>query len=252
MKIGKDILAIGFIGLFAIFMTGRSESNAHAAPMRHSANHAHAIAQEDGSQRQAATRKPIKKVLFIGDSMTGWLSERLNAYGELNGFDVSTIVWDGSTISKWGDTAKLKAIIDKEQPDAIFMSLGMNELFERNPQANLSTDVDNILKAFGDTPYLWVGPPSWPGKSGGETLNKWLENKLGSDHYFNSSSLNLSRQSKMNPHPTRDGMVKWMDTIIEWLPTSESNIKFESLSKPGSSAMSRGKTFIYKKMKETL
>lgn len=28
----------------------------------------------------------IKKVLFIGDSMTGWMAERLNAYGRANGF----------------------------------------------------------------------------------------------------------------------------------------------------------------------
>ena len=35
----------------------------------------------------------IKNVLFIGDSMTGWMADRLNAYGEKNGFKVSSVVW---------------------------------------------------------------------------------------------------------------------------------------------------------------
>lgn len=76
----------------------------------------------------------IKKVLFIGDSMTGWLAERLNAYGAENGFEVSAVIWDGSTIRKWGN-APLEAIIEREKPDAVFMSLGLNELLERNRSA---------------------------------------------------------------------------------------------------------------------
>ena len=43
-------------------------------------------------EKHDAGKDGVRNVLFIGDSMTGWLSERLNAYGRLNGFDVSTIV----------------------------------------------------------------------------------------------------------------------------------------------------------------
>lgn len=196
--------------------------------------------------------KKIEKVLYIGDSMTGWLAERLNAYGQANDFEVATVVWDGSTIAKWGSTAKLKKIIEEQKPDAIFVSLGLNELFEHNPEARLGKSVDNILDSFGDIPYLWVGPPSWPGKGIGETMNKWLASRLPEGHYFNSSALNLARQSKTNPHPSREGIVKWTDRIVEWIPQHAHQLHFNSLEKPAEGKMTRGKFYLYKRMKEAL
>lgn len=197
-----------------------------------------------------AQSKPIEKVLFIGDSMTGWMAERLNAYGEANGFEVATIVWDGSTIGKWGSAANLSSIIEKQNPDAVFISLGLNELFERNP-SRLNGAVDNILKAVGNRDLLWVGPPSWPGHSEGEVLNNWLEKKVGSDRFFRSFGLKLSRQGAKNPHPTRAGIIDWIDTVVEWIPDNTS-LNFKSLNAPAPDRMSRGKVFIYKRMKETL
>lgn len=198
-----------------------------------------------------AERKLVKRVLFIGDSMTGWMSERLNAYGELNGFEVSTVVWDGSTITKWANPTRLKQIIAKEKPDAIFISLGMNELLERNP-SRYDESVNKILSSFGSIPYVWIGPPSWPGKGKGEKLNAWLEQKLGAEHYFVSSDLTLARQSASNPHPSRAGITAWMDRVAQWLPESGSGVEFESLNVPAKSKMSRGKSFTYRKMKENL
>lgn len=236
MSLRNKFVFWGAIALVLIFMAG------------------HTAANDTNTHNREVNpdRHPVKKVLFIGDSMTGWLAERLNAYGTHNGFEVATVVWDGSTIAKWGATPKLKQLVDKEKPDAIFVSLGMNELFERNPESRLGKSVDNMLAAFGDTPYLWVGPPTWPGKKGGETLNNWLANKLGEGNFYNSTPLSLARQGKSNPHPTRDGIVKWMDKVVEWLPESNSKIHFESLNRPAGNQMSRGKTYIYKKMKETL
>lgn len=198
-----------------------------------------------------ASHHAIKKVLFFGDSMTGWMAERLNAYGVKNGFEVATVVWDGSTIAKWGASAKLKSLIEKENPDAVFVCLGINELFEKNPQSRLEKSLSSIRSAVGSRELLWIGPPSWPGHQGGDILNNYLESELGPEHYFRSSDLQLERQSKSNPHPTRAGIVKWMDKVVEWIPEN-TNLNFESLSVPGASQMSRGKTFIYKRMKETL
>ncbi len=195
--------------------------------------------------------KPIKKVLFIGDSMTGWMAERLNAYGQKNGFEVATIVWDGSTIRKWGGTSNLKSKISAQKPDAIFVSLGLNELFEANPESRLGGSLKNVLDSFGDTPYLWIGPPSWPGHKEGATFNRWIADKLGQGHYFRSDELQLDRQSKSNPHPSRSGIIKWMDEVVRWIPAN-TDLNFESLDTPGGSEMSRGKVFIYKRMKESL
>lgn len=202
------------------------------------------------AQETHDSRPVVEKALFIGDSMTGWLSERLNAYGKENGFEVSTVVWDGSTIKKWGTSAKLPSIIEKEAPDAIFVSLGMNELFESNP-SRFNTYLEAIKGAAGNVPIIWIGPPSWPGHNKGEALNKWLETQLGPGHYFRSFDLSLPRQSRSNPHPTREGMIKWMDAAVEWMQ-EHGAVRFTSAHKPKSEQMSRGKTFIYKRMKESL
>lgn len=193
----------------------------------------------------------IKKVLFIGDSMTGWLAERLNAYGEINGFEVATIVWDGSTITKWAKSKELSNYIQDINPDAIMVSLGMNELFEPNPENKLKEPVDSLISLFGDIPFLWIGPPSWPGQPEGEKLNQWLAGELGEGNFFRSFDLVLSRQGKRNPHPSRKGIGEWIDAVTEWIP-GNSNLHFQSLDPPAPEAMSRGKTFIYKRMKEPL
>lgn len=195
-------------------------------------------------------RKAVKKVLFIGDSMTGWLSERLAAYGVENGFDVATVVWDGSTIAKWAKSGKLASIVSSRKPDAVFISLGLNELLERNPERNLSKYLSVIKKAIGDIPYVWVGPPSWLGKGKGDILNDWLKANLDENSFYYSCDLELPRQSRTNPHPTKEGVIKWMDTIIEWLP--QSSVYFVSLDKPQGKQMVRGKSFVYKRMKESL
>lgn len=194
---------------------------------------------------------PIKKVLFLGDSMTGWMAERFNAYADKNDFEVATIVWDGSTISKWANSQNLKKIIKEQKPDAIILSLGMNELFERNPQRQLTESVEKLREAFGDIPFLWIGPPSWPGHSEGETLNTWLEGQLGPKNFFRSFDLSIPRQSKSNPHPNRKGIEEWIDQVAEWIPQN-SNLHFKSMDAPGEGQFSRSKTFIYKRMKENL
>lgn len=195
---------------------------------------------------------PIKKVLFIGDSMTGWMAERLNAYGAKNGFEVATYTWDGSTIKKWATSSKFKEIVKSVDPDAVFVCLGMNDMFQTNPQAAFGAYVQDIKSAVGDAELLWIGPPSWPGKNLGEPFNKWMAQTLG-NQFYRSFDLTLPRQSKSNPHPTRDGIVQWMDEIVEWIP-GHTSLKFPGLEKPAPSdrQMLRGKTFVYKRMKESL
>lgn len=204
------------------------------------------------AQESAAADRPVaRKILFLGDSMTGWLSERLNAYGKENGFEVATVVWDGSTIKKWGSSPRLTSMITRQDPDAIFISLGMNELFEANPESQLRSRLEAIVGAAGDIPVIWIGPPSWPGHNKGETLNKWLADNLGEGHFYRSFDLTLPRQSKTNPHPTREGMIKWMDSAVEWIQ-KDGAVRLPGIKKPAGEQMSRGKTFIYKRMKESL
>ena len=156
--------------------------------------HADTFPANAEEEKHDAGKDGVRNVLFIGDSMTGWLSERLNAYGRLNGFDVSTIVWDGSTINKSGpNSTKLQKNILLQEPDAIFVSLGMNELFEQHPETRLNTAVDKILDAAGDIPVIWVGPPSWPGHNKGKCSTTGLPTSW-EKHFFRSFDLGLPRQ----------------------------------------------------------
>ena len=211
-----------------------------------------AIAEETHETRlmQTSRSNPVKKAVIIGDSMAGWLGERLNAYGQQNGFEVGTIVWDGATIQKYADAPGLKRQIEAQNPQVVFVCLGMNNLAEPNP-SKLKSSIDKIRDAIGpDRELVWIGPPSWPGKPGWTALNNWLESEIGKNRYFNSYPLKLERQSQANPHPTKNGMMVWGDAITEWL--DETDIPFPSLEKPKSSQMARGKFFLYKRMKETL
>lgn len=197
------------------------------------------------------SRHPARKVLFIGDSMTGWLSERLNAYGQENGFEVATVVWDGSTISKWGNSPRLDTMMREQDPDAVFISLGLNELFETRPEKKLKEPVEKIVATVGDRPMLWIGPPSWPGHTQGEVLDSWLAGELGEKSFFSSLGMELPRQSPGNPHPSKEGIIVWMDSVVKWMP-GNSEVALPGIRKPEGVQMSRGKSFVYKRMKESI
>ena len=200
---------------------------------------------------ESETGKPeVRKILFIGDSMTGWLADRLSAYGEANGFEVATVLWDGSTIAKWSNSSKLSSIIQESEAEAVFLSLGMNELFEANPQ-RLEPEVDKILSAIGGRSLLWIGPPSWPGHDKGETLNSWLQEKMQDGDFFRSFDLDLPRQSRTNPHPTCNGSAQWMDAIVELIP-EHANFSLPLEITPAEGKIVRGKEFRYVRMKQAL
>lgn len=207
--------------------------------------------QQETAALPADDSSAVRKLLFIGDSMTGWLAERLGAYGALNGFEVATVVWDGSTLTKWSQGGRLQRLLKEQSPDAVFLCLGMNDMFSPAPERQFGTRLSTIREALGATPYVWIGPPSWPGKQQGAAFNDWMEAELGQERYFRSDALDLPRQSRSNPHPTREGMIAWMDSVVEWLP-QHTEIELPVAAKPDAKSMKRGKTFIYKRMKETL
>lgn len=240
------ILTICLIAITLGITTGLSANS-----LRHPVPPATTSAAPNDTVDTVATRQYISKLLILGDSMTGWMAERLNQYGRENDFEVATIVWDGSTISKWASSPKLPKLIEEIDPDAVIVSLGMNELFERRPETKLKQPVDKLLKSFGNRPFVWVGPPSWPGHDEGKTFDAWLEEEVGEGNYFRSFDIDIPRQSKSNPHPSRAGIEKWVDMIAEWIPQN-SGIALPQMQKPEPGKLSRGKTFIYKRMRETL
>ena len=89
-----------------------------------------------------------RSLLVMGDSMSGWMGERLNAYGQTNGFEVATIVWDGSTIRKWGDAkARIREYMEDFNP---FEGVqGVNEL--------LADILKNVQSSAEDTSKIADG-----------------------------------------------------------------------------------------------
>ena len=204
-----------------------------------------AVAAHDSDERPLASH-----LLVIGDSMTGWLAEDLAAYGAANGFKVSTVVWDGSTIPKWGaNAAKISSYIKQIDPDAVVICLGLNNVGERKP-SSLTSPVEKILKACGNLPVLWVGPPSWPGKNFGNGVDRWLNTELGEGRYFSTCNLTLTRQSKTNPHPSRAGMATLVKALMQWLPDN-CVFRLPDYRDPGSKTK-RPSPYIYRKMKQPL
>lgn len=201
---------------------------------------------------QAADERPVAhKILIFGDSTTGRLGERLNAWGELNGFEVATVCWDGATYKKWAESARLPQIIEEVAPDAIFISLGANSLGTKDPEKKIKDDYEALLQLAGNTPVIWIGPPAWHNKTDGLILCEWMESTAGEHNFFNSFDLELQRTSAKNPHPTRAGSAVWMDAVIEWLKDNGA-VTLPGYEKPEEGAMSKGEYYIYKRMKETM
>ncbi|MDE6558997.1 MAG: SGNH/GDSL hydrolase family protein [Muribaculaceae bacterium] len=202
----------------------------------------------------ATAEAPVAKRIFIfGDSMTGWIAERLQAYGEKNGFTVDALIWDGATIRKYGmNSAALSRIINRSKPDAVFVCLGMNELGALNPEKQYSTYLTKVLGAIGDRPVIWIGPCSWPAHpQWGPKLDSWLSGKLGAAHYFNSLSLKLPRQSRTNPHPTRKGIAVWTDDLLRWIESGSAAVRLPGYATPAREYM-RPKVYIYRRMRAPL
>lgn len=200
-----------------------------------------------------AEKTVVKKVLFFGDSTTGWLADRLQAYGDKNGFDVAAITWDGATMKKYANnSAKLKQYINKEHPNAIFISLGMNDMGASKPEVLFADALAKIRSAIGNIPIIWIGPASWPGfPKRGPAYNSWMTSQLGAGHYFVSHNLELPRQSRTNPHPTRAGVNKWMDAVVSWIKSGKAAVSLPGYATPDKS-YSRPKSNTYKRMRESL
>lgn len=254
-RIVRNILMLAALVVFGSgLMSYISPQQAEAATNKTSPRASHSSLVSHTSSQEVTEEakpheagRPLHKVLVIGDSMTGWMAERIDAYGKENGFETATVIWDGSTIKKWAaNENRLRQIIAKEKPDHIIVSLGMNEMFITNP-SSLEAQIDKILSEFGDISYTWVGPPTWPGKGHGKVMTDWMQEKLG-DNFYNSFHLTLPRQSKTNPHPTRAGMCTWTDTVMQHVEKS----RHISLTAPASGKMSRPASYTYRKMKQNL
>lgn len=75
-----------------------------------------------------------QSIFIFGDSMTFNLALRLAQYAKQNGHTIHSVNWDSSNTKIWAEHDTLRYFIEKFHPTQIFISLGSNELYFKNPE----------------------------------------------------------------------------------------------------------------------
>ena len=161
------------------------------------------------------TDSASQSLLIIGDSMTLNLAYRLAEYAKHNGHTIHAVNWDSSNTKIWAGCDTLDNLIRRYEVTYVFISLGSNELYIKNPESRRPY-VQTILDKIGDLPYIWIGPPNWKEDSG---INDMLENTCRPGGFFRSAGMEFERK-KDKIHPTRRASALWIDSIMRWMPKS--------------------------------
>lgn len=156
-----------------------------------------------------------QRLFIFGDSMTFNLALRLAKYAQQNGHEINSVNWDSSNTRIWAQSDTLKYYLDKYKPTQVFISLGSNELYVKNPE-NLKPYITHILEMIDTIPYVWIGPPNWK-KDGG--INDLLQATCKPGTFFRTDGMQLDRK-KDHIHPTKNASALWVDSIMRWLPSS--------------------------------
>ena len=168
-----------------------------------------------GNVIEAKTDSVPKSILIFGDSMTLNLALRLAQYAKQNGHTLHSVNWDSSNTKIWADCDTLRHFIREFDVDYVFISLGSNELYFKNPESRLPY-IKRVLEMIDTIPYVWIGPPNWQKDSG---INDLLERTCRSGSFFRTDGMELARK-KDHIHPTRAASALWVDSIMRWMPKS--------------------------------
>ena len=152
-------------------------------------------------------------VLLIGDSMCDGLGSRLSDYAAENGFEFHCVIWYGSTAKMWATTGDLRYHIERLRPTFIIMSLGTNDMgYHDYTQRELW--IQQIIKQFGDTPYLWIGPLTWR-RFSDRTIVDVIRRNVAPNRFFDSTPVYCQRLDGI--HPTFPAAARWTDRICAWM-----------------------------------
>ena len=175
-----------------------------------------------------------KTILFIGDSMVECLFPRMSAYAKKNGHTFYAVIWYSATTEVYGTRTTVKEYIDKYHPDYILFSLGGNELFIRDIKENRQKYVDEIIRQFGDIPYIWIGPPNWKPDTG---VNDMIKSSVPEGCFYLSYTPDQHYDRKKDgAHPNAASSILWMDRICKWIMNESAHrIKLEAPA-PGEKA----------------
>lgn len=174
-----------------------------------------AILEAELLREELLTDSMPQSIFIFGDSMTFNLALRLAQYAKHNGHTINSVNWDSSNTKIWAEHDTLKYYIEKFRPTQIFISLGSNELYLKNPETRVPY-VKKILEVIDTIPYVWIGPPNWKEDTG---INDMLQRICKNGSFFRSAGIEFKRK-KDNIHPTRESSAKWIDSVMRWIPKS--------------------------------
>ena len=154
-----------------------------------------------------------KKILLIGDSQVEGLMYPFYDYCKFNGDTLKQVViWYSSSDKTYASNDTLKSIIAKTQPNFIVMTMGLNQLFQKEFDESEAA-ISKIISTFDTIPYVWIGPANWVPDNG---INECYKNNIDSSHLFLSKDLQLERAGD-GRHPSRRACFVWMDSIASWI-----------------------------------
>lgn len=165
--------------------------------------------------KEVKTDSLPQTIFIFGDSMTFNLALRLAQYARQNGHKIYSVNWDSSNTKLWATTDTLKYFLDDFKPTQVFISLGSNELYYKNPEVH-GPYVKKIIETLDTIPYVWIGPPNWNGSS---EFNEMLARICKPGSFFRSEGMTLKRK-KDKIHPTREASALWIDSIMRWVSRS--------------------------------
>lgn len=177
------------------------------------------------NEKKVAVDSLPQSIFIFGDSMTFNLALRLAQYARQNGHEIHSVNWDSSNTKIWADSDTLLYFIRKYRPTQIFVSLGSNELYLKNPGTRVKF-VNRIIEMIDTIPFVWIGPPNWKEDSG---INDMLERECGHKRFFRSAGMHFDRKAD-KIHPTRESSAKWIDSVARWMPKSSHPIVMDSPS----------------------
>lgn len=161
--------------------------------------------ERDGVQVPAAQ---ALRVLHVGDSMAPLVGNYLRSIFRRSGrkYDIVAVTSGHSREIANGHT--LLDATYRFDPDLILISLGSNELFERDPE-DLAWAIDQIVKDTRGRPCLWIGPPAWANDFGYLDM---VRRHVGHCRYFASEKLRFERQAD-GRHPTWASSYRWASAV---------------------------------------
>ena len=161
-----------------------------------------------GPTHKSPPRVPVPR----GYPMAEGLVRRMADYAQENGHFLSRVIWYNSTTTLWASSDTLQYFIHKYHPTFIMACIGGNEQFVKDLHAREEC-IHKIIGTFGDTPFIWIGVPTWKEDTG---LNSLIQKCVGENRFFDSRKLTLKRGSD-RVHPTFVAASMWMDSIAAWM-----------------------------------